>query len=88
MVCFWTRGKMQLNMRNKMEITIDKMLLEDMVSEIQESEKTTWVSDPISIGSGDYFLEVKSDGQEVSIRLTQTNLKGLELCVLSVIEDL
>ena len=71
-----------------MEITIDKMLLEDMVSEIQESEKTTWVSDPISIGSGDYFLEVKSDGQEVSIRLTQTNLKGLELCVLSVIEDL
>ena len=71
-----------------MEIMIDKMLLEDMVSEIQESEKKTWVSDPISIGSGDYFLEVKSDGQEVSIRLTQTNLKGLELCVLSVIEDL
>ena len=72
----------------KMEITIDKMLLEDMVSEIQESEKNTWVSDPISVGSGDYFLEVKSDGQEVSIRITQTNLKGLELCVLSVIEDL
>ena len=71
-----------------MEITIDKMLLEDMVSEIQESEKNTWVSDPISVGSGDYFLEVKSDGQEVSIRITQTNLKGLELCVLSVIEDL
>ena len=72
----------------KMEITIDKMLLEDMVSEIQESEKNTWVSDPISVGSGDYFLEVKSDGQEVSIRITQTNLKGLELCLLSVIEDL
>ena len=71
-----------------MEIMIDKMLLEDMVSEIQESEKTTWVSDPISIVSGDYILDVKSDGQEVSIRLTQTNLKGLELCVLSVIEDL
>ena len=71
-----------------MEITIDKMLLEDMVSEIQESEKNTWVSDPISVGSGDYFLEVKSDGQEVSIRITQTNLKGLELCLLSVIEDL
>ena len=72
----------------KMEITIDKILLEDMVSEIQESEKNTWVSDPISVGSGDYFLEVKSDGQEVSIRITQTNLKGLELCLLSVIEDL
>ena len=72
----------------KMEITIDKMLLEDMVSEIQESEKNTWVSDPISVGSGDYFLEVKSDGQEVSIRITQPNLKGLELCLLSVIEDL
>ena len=71
-----------------MEITIDKMLLEDMVDEIQESDRNIWVSDPISIGSGDYFLEVKSDGQEVSIRLTQTNLKGLELCVLSVIEDL
>ena len=64
------------------------MLLEDMVDEIQESDRNIWVSDPISIGSGDYFLEVKSDGQEVSIRLTQTNLKGLELCVLSVIEDL
>ena len=71
-----------------MEIAIDKMMMEDMVREIEISEKTTWISDPISIGSGDYFLEVKSDGHEVSIKITQTNLKGLELCVLSVIEDL
>ncbi len=88
MVCFWTRVKLQLNMRNKMEITIDKMLIEDMVSEIKESEKNTWVSDPISIGSADYFLEVKTDGEELSIRLTQTNLKGLELGVLSIIQDI
>ena len=71
-----------------MEIAIDKMMMEDMVREIEISEKTTWISDPISIGSGDYFLEVKSDGHEVSIKITQTNLKGLELCLLSVIEDL
>ena len=71
-----------------MDIRIDKMLLESLVEEIEISDKNIWVSDPISIGSGDYFLEVKSDGHEVSIRLTQTNLKGLELEVLSVIEDL
>ena len=71
-----------------MKITIDKILMEYMVREIEISEKTTWVSDPISVGSGDYFLEVKSDGHQVSIKITQTNLKGLELEVLSVIEDL
>ena len=71
-----------------MEIAIDKLLLEDLVREVEISEKNIWVSDPINIGHSDYFLEVKSDGHEVSIRLTQTNLKGLELCVLSVIEDL
>jgi len=71
-----------------MEIAIDKMLLEDMVREVEISEKNTWVSDPINIGSSDYFLEVKTDGHEVNIKLTQTNLKGLELCVLSLIEDL
>jgi hypothetical protein len=71
-----------------MEIAIDKMLLEDMVREVEISEKNTWVSDPINIGSSDYFLEVKTDGHEVHIKLTQTNLKGLELCVLSLIEDL
>ena len=39
-----------------MDITIDKMLLEDLVREVEVSEKNTWVSDPISIGSADYFL--------------------------------
>ena len=71
-----------------MEIAIDKMMMEDMVREIEISEKTTWISDPISIGSGDYFLEVKSDGHEVSIKITQTNLKGSErqrvMCLITM----
>ena len=72
----------------KMEISIDKMLLEDMVREVEISEKNCFLSEPISIGKTDFFLEVKSDGNEVSIRVVQTNLKGLELEVLSVIEEL
>ena len=75
-------------MRMKMEITIEKMLLEDLVKETEEAKGSAWISDPISIGSSDYFLEVKNDGCEISIKMTQTNLKGLELEVLSVIEEL
>ena len=71
-----------------MEISIDKMLLEDMVREVETSEKNSFLSEPISIGTTDFFLEVKSDGNEVSIRVVQTNLKGLEIEVLSVTEEL
>ena len=71
-----------------MEISIDKMLLESLVKETEDAKGSAWISDPISIGSSDYFLEVKSDGHEVSIRITQTNLKGLELEVLSVTEEI
>ena len=71
-----------------MEIAIDKMLLEVFIKETETAKGSKWISDPISIGSSDYFLEVKNDDCEISIRLTQTNLKGLELEVLSVIEEL
>ena len=71
-----------------MEITIDKMLLEDMLKEVETSEKNSFLSEPISIGTTDFFLEVKSDGNEVSIRVGQTNLKGLQIEVLSVTEEL
>ena len=59
-----------------------------MVREVETSEKNSFLSEPISIGTTDFFLEVKSDGNEVSIRVVQTNLKGLEIEVLSVTEEL
>ena len=71
-----------------MEIAIDKMLLEDLVREVEVSEKNVWVSDPINIGHSDYFLEVKNNGSEVTVKVTQTNLKGLEIEVLSITEEL
>ena len=71
-----------------MEIAIDKMMMEDMIREIEISEKTSWISDPISIGSSDLFLKVKTDGNDVTISVVQTNLKGLEMEILSITEDL
>jgi hypothetical protein len=71
-----------------MKIEIDKLMMEDMVREVEISDGNTWLSDPINIGSNDYFLEVKTNGSEVTIKVTQTNLKGLEIEVISITEDL
>lgn len=71
-----------------MRIEIDKLLLDDMLQEVEISDKNVWVSDPINIGNSDYFLEVRNNGNEVTIKVTQTNLKGLEIEVLSITEEL
>ena len=71
-----------------MRIEIEKLLLEDLIREVEISDKSIWVSEPINIGHSDYFLEVKNNGSEVTVKVTQTNLKGLEIEVLSITEEL
>ena len=71
-----------------MEIKIDKLMMEDLLEEIEISDKFNWVSEPISIGSTDLFLEIGSNGSEVTFKVTHTNLKGLELDLISVTQDL
>ena len=72
----------------KMEIAIEKMLLQDLLEEVEISDKNIWVSDPVSIGATDLFLKIKTDGHKVAISVVQSNMKGLEIDVLSVTEEL
>lgn len=71
-----------------MEIKIDKLMMEELLEEIEISEKFNWVSEPISIGSTDLFLEIGSNGSEVTFKVTHTNLKGLELDLIAITQDL